>query len=80
MCCVLSVSLLQVRVILERLVRRLDYESVAEHIPEEERKLLIHIRKEQQRKARKSQAGGRDEVSLICSFYRTAHISNFMWV
>ncbi len=48
----------QVRVIVERLVRRLDYETVAEHIPEADRKLLTHIRKEQQRKQRK---GGQSE-------------------
>ena len=46
------------RVIIERLVRRLDYETVAEHIPEGDRKLLTHIRKEQQRKQRK---GGQSE-------------------
>lgn len=46
------------RVIVERLVRRLDYETVAEHIPEADRKLLTHIRKEQQRKQRK---GGQSE-------------------
>ena len=43
---------LQVRVIVERLVRRLDYDSIASHMPEGDRKLLTHIRKEQQRKQR----------------------------
>ena len=56
---------LQVRVIVERLVRRLDYATVAEHLPENDRKLLTHIRKEQQRKSRKSQTGVGSEV---CSF------------
>ena len=43
---------LQVRVIVERLVRRLDYETIASNMPEGDRKLLTHIRKEQQRKQR----------------------------
>ena len=42
----------QVRVIVERLARRLDYETIASNMPEGDRKLLTHIRKEQQRKQR----------------------------
>ena len=51
------------RVIIERLVKKLDYESVAEHIPEAERKLLVHIRKEHQRKAKRGQSELGSEVS-----------------
>lgn len=49
---------------MERLVRRLDYETVAEHLPEGDRKLLTHIRKEQQRKAKKGQSEAGSEVIL----------------
>lgn len=45
--------------ILERLVRRVGHDAVAEHMPEAHRKLLTHIRKEQLRKhrTRESEAG-----------------------
>ena len=44
----------QVRLIIERLVKRLDYETVAECMPEGDRKLLSHIKKDQARKQRKN--------------------------
>lgn len=46
----------QVRVVVERLARRLGYDAVAENIPEEHRKLLTHIRKEKTRKLREDKA------------------------
>ena len=50
---------LQVRVIVERLARRCGYDAVAGAIPEADRKLLTHIRKERLRKdgRRHSEAG-----------------------
>ena len=53
----------QVRLIVERLVRRLDYETVAECMPEDDRKLLAHIKKEQTRKQRKK--GESEEGSMV---------------
>ncbi|DBA66455.1 TPA: hypothetical protein ACH3X2_002431 [Trebouxia sp. C0005] len=47
---------LKVRVVVERLARRLGYDAVAENIPEEHRKLLTHIRKEKTRKLREDKA------------------------
>lgn len=49
--------------IIERLVRRLDYETVAECMPEDDRKLLTHIRKDQARKQRKK--GESEEGSMV---------------
>ena len=46
----------QVRVVVERLARRLGYDAVAAAIPEEHRKLLTHIRKEKTRKLRDDKA------------------------
>ncbi len=46
----------QVRVVVERLARRLGYDAVADNIPEEHRKLLTHIRKEKTRKLREDKA------------------------
>ena len=46
----------QVRVVVERLARRLGYDPVAANIPEEHRKLLTHIRKEKTRKLRDDKA------------------------
>ena len=46
----------QVRVVVERLARRLGYDAVASNIPEEHRKLLTHIRKEKTRKLRDDKA------------------------
>ena len=40
----------QVRVIVERLARRCGYDAVAAVIPESDRKLLVHIRKERVKK------------------------------
>lgn len=44
------------RVVVERLARRLGYDAVAANIPEEHRKLLTHIRKEKSRKLRDDKA------------------------
>ena len=44
-------------------MRRLDYETVAECMPEDDRKLLAHIRKDQARKQRKK--GESEEVSMV---------------
>ena len=53
----------QVRVIVERLARRCGYDAVAAAMPEGDRKLLLHIQKEQLRKKRtQSRAGA--EVRL----------------
>ena len=53
----------QVRVIVERLARRCGYDAVAAAMPEGDRKLLLHIQKEQLRKKRvQSRAGS--EVRL----------------
>ncbi|KAK9863569.1 hypothetical protein WJX84_009478 [Apatococcus fuscideae] len=46
---------LKVRVIVERLARRCGFQAVWQHIPEKDRKLLAHIRKERQRHERKRQ-------------------------
>ena len=43
---------MKVRVIIERLVRRCGFESVAAHMPEGDTKLLNHIRKQHSRKSR----------------------------
>ncbi|KAL3148459.1 hypothetical protein ABBQ38_013906 [Trebouxia sp. C0009 RCD-2024] len=47
---------LKVRVVVERLARRLGYDAVAANIPEEHRKLITHIRKEKSRKLRDDKA------------------------
>ena len=61
--------------ILERLARRLDYDLIASHIPEGDRKLIVHIRKEQLRKHRlkaQSEAGSQvghwdlKELGIVC--------------
>ena len=64
---------LQVRVIIERLVRKLDFESVSEHLPEGERKLLVHIRREHVRKAKKGQSEAGSEVGNTGQNTRVAH-------
>lgn len=46
----------QVRVVVERLARRLGYDEVAAAIPEEHRKLLTHIRKQKTRKIKLDKA------------------------
>ena len=56
----------QVRVVVERLARRLGYDAVADNIPEEHRKLLTHIRKEKTRKLRE------DKAEKVCC-------ANFCW-
>jgi hypothetical protein len=43
----------QVRVIVERLARRCGFDAVAAAIPEADRRLLIHIRKERSKKERR---------------------------
>lgn len=55
----------QVRVILERLARRCGFQAVSESIPEKDRKLLAHIRKEKQRHERKRQ--GASEADGVCT-------------
>ena len=47
-------------------MRRLDYETVADCMPEDDRKLLTHIRKEQTRKQRKK--GESEEGSMVGQF------------
>ena len=44
-------------------MRRLDYETVADCMPEDDRKLLIHIKKDQARKQRKK--GASEEGSMV---------------
>ena len=44
------------RVVVERLARRLGYDIMAANIPEEHRKLLTHIRQEKTRKLRDDKA------------------------
>ena len=66
---------LQVRLIVERLVRRLDYESVADCMPEDDRKLLVHIRKEQARKQRKK--GEAEEGTMVRSAITRYHSQFF---
>ena len=57
----------QVRVIVERLARRCGFQAVSQHIPEKDRKLLAHIRKEKQRHERKRQgASEADGVRVSC--------------
>ena len=51
----------QVRVVVERLARRLGYDEVASAIPEEHRKLLTHIRKQKSRKLKQ------DKAEQVCS-------------
>ena len=54
----------QVRVVVERLARRLGYDEVAAAIPEEHRKLLTHIRKQKTRKIKLDKA-----EQARCSFH-----------
>jgi hypothetical protein len=58
MCC-------QVRVILERLVRRCGVEPVAAACPAGDQKLLSHIRKQQNRKERRKAAQGSQAGSQV---------------
>jgi ribosomal RNA-processing protein 12 len=58
-CCTL---LWQVRVIVERLARRCGYDTVAAAIPEGDRKLLAHIRKERLRKDGRRRGDAASEV------------------
>ena len=62
-------------------MKKLDYESVAEHIPEAERKLLVHIRKEHQRKAKRGQSELGSEVSeeINFSLFRQCKIGPVTW-
>lgn len=46
----------QVRVVVERLARRLGYDEVAAAIPDEHRKLLTHIRKQKTKKLKLDKA------------------------
>lgn len=52
---------LKVRVIVERLARRIGFEAVAASMPASDAKLLAHIRKQGARKARKKAAGAEAE-------------------
>ena len=60
------------RVIVERLARRCGYDAVAAAIPEADRKLLTHIRKERVRKdgRRASEAGSEVRAQLDISDHR----------
>lgn len=71
MVCSHHVECLQVRMIVERLVRRLGYDTVADCIPEDDRKLLTHIRKDQARKQKKK--GESPDGSMVGS--GNAHIN-----
>lgn len=52
---------------MERLARRCGFQAVSENIPEKDRKLLAHIRKEKQRHERKRQgASEADGVRSPC--------------
>eukprot|EP00983_Pelagomonas_calceolata_P111312 1159768-Pelagomonas_calceolata.AAC.2 len=53
-----------VRVIIERLARRCGFEAVAKHIPPSDARLLTHIRKAVNRKARQRAGEGDSEVGL----------------
>lgn len=44
---------LKSRAVLERLVRKLDYEMVASFVPEKHQKLMVHIRRMNDRQKRK---------------------------
>ena len=71
---------LQVRVIIERLVRKLDFESVSEHLPEGERKLLVHIRREHVRKAKKGQSEAGSEVgNSSLHFFKIYNLHIVYW-
>ena len=50
---------LKVRVILERVARRIGFEEMEKCMPEKHKKLLTHIRKANNRRERKKAAGGR---------------------
>jgi ribosomal RNA-processing protein 12 len=52
---------LKVRVIVERLARRIGFEAVAASMPASDAKLLTHIRKQGARKARKKAAGAEED-------------------
>lgn len=58
------------RVVVERLARRLGYDAVAANIPEEHRKLITHIRKEKSRKLRDDKADKVQPDSLLPSVFR----------
>ena len=49
--------------IVERLARRCGFEAVERNIPEEHRKLLSHIRKQQIRKSRRRDNDDNDQVN-----------------
>ncbi len=53
---------LKVRVIVERLARRIGFEAVAASMPASDAKLLAHIRKQGARKARKKAAGAEEDA------------------
>ena len=47
----------KVKHILERAIRRFGYETVARHVPEEDKKLVVNIRKTRDRQKRKKNSG-----------------------
>lgn len=47
---------LKARVILERLIRKCGFEVVASYVPEKHRKLIVHIRKMNERQKKKRQS------------------------
>lgn len=56
---------LQVRMVVERLARRVGFEVVAAAMPEQHAKLLTHIRKEKNRQRRQRAQQDGDEVRLV---------------
>ncbi|KAI5851413.1 NUC173 domain-containing protein [Morchella snyderi] len=51
----------KVKHIIERMIRRFGYDAVERHVPEEDKKLVINIRKTRDRKKRHKEAAGDDE-------------------
>ena len=60
------------RVIVERLARRCGYDAVAGAIPESDRKLLVHIRKERTKKESRKHDDSASQVSPL-PLYLTPH-------
>ncbi|KAI9775807.1 MAG: hypothetical protein M1839_000858 [Geoglossum umbratile] len=52
----------KVKHILERMIRRFGYDAVERNTPEDDKKLIINIRKTRDRRKRKKEAGGDEEM------------------
>lgn len=78
---------LKCRVILERLVRKFDHEMVASFVPKKHQKLMMHIRKMNERHLRKKRSsmqqrkeGGKDEGVVPGSKHRAKPTPRFVTV